>query len=174
MDTGTQPKFAELLETYLRRLEAQPKRLCKWDIPVFDFNNFACFHFVFWVYWVQTDRPPAKENPTKLQNDPQRNTPRGVQEWGGWAPYMMELTMTTLENGLLTMTSRCICGKVCKNDQGLNVCQVWIKCLVKETALQRTGLAPCETQEEPGPKATWPEGNPQSPAPLSASKHSNS
>ncbi|XP_053183947.1 LOW QUALITY PROTEIN: uncharacterized protein LOC128367182 [Scomber japonicus] len=50
------------------------------------------------------------------------------------------------------MISRCICGKVCKNERGLKIHQARMKCLVQETAVQRTGPVPGETQEEPGPE----------------------
>ncbi|KAI4901999.1 hypothetical protein NFI96_003045 [Prochilodus magdalenae] len=47
-----------------------------------------------------------------------------------------------LDNGILTMSSRCICGKICKNNRGLKIHQSRMKCLVQDNAAQRTGLAP--------------------------------
>ncbi len=54
--------------------------------------------------------------------------------------------------GRNTDGSRYICSKVCKNKQGLKIHQAQMKCLVQETAAQRTGPRPGETQEEPSPE----------------------
>lgn len=67
-------------------------------------------------------------------------------------PIRTDLTTTTSENGLSTMKSSCICGKVCKNERGLKIHQALMKCLVQEMVAQRTGSKPSETQEEPGPE----------------------
>ncbi|XP_057679566.1 uncharacterized protein LOC130908003 [Corythoichthys intestinalis] len=44
----------------------------------------------------------------------------------------------------------CICGKLCKNQRGLKIHQARMKCLERESEVQRTGPRPGETQEEPG------------------------
>ncbi|XP_048863711.1 uncharacterized protein LOC125738598 [Brienomyrus brachyistius] len=70
---------------------------------------------------------------------------------------------TTSENGIST-TSRCFCGKVCKNARGLKIHQSRMKCLEQESAAQRTGITPGETQEEPGPETTHSAQNLQVPS----------
>ncbi|XP_016087054.1 uncharacterized protein, partial [Sinocyclocheilus grahami] len=52
------------------------------------------------------------------------------------------------------MNVTCICGKLCKNHRGLKIHQARMKCLERESEVQRTGLEPGETQEEPGQEAT--------------------
>ncbi|XP_049336392.1 uncharacterized protein LOC125802421 [Astyanax mexicanus] len=48
----------------------------------------------------------------------------------------------------------CICGKLCKNHRGLKIHKARMKCLDKDNEVQRSGLVPGETQEEPGQEAT--------------------
>lgn len=38
-------------------------------------------------------------------------------------PNRMDLIIMTLENGLLTTMSRCICSEICKNNRGLKIHQ---------------------------------------------------
>ena len=64
----------------------------------------------------------------------------------------MDLMMTAWENGLATMISRCICGKVYKNERGLEIHQAQMKCLAQEIAAQCTISMPGEMEEESGPE----------------------
>nr|XP_014269084.2 uncharacterized protein LOC106676625 [Maylandia zebra] len=52
-----------------------------------------------------------------------------------------------------TTSKTCICGKLCKNQRGLKVHQARMKCLERQSEVQRTGPEPGETQEEPGQEA---------------------
>ncbi|XP_077372334.1 uncharacterized protein LOC144033646 [Festucalex cinctus] len=57
-------------------------------------------------------------------------------------------------NGTTTMSAVCPCGKVCKNPRGLKIHQTKMGCLTRTQVVQRTGLVPGETQEEPGREST--------------------
>ncbi|XP_035990671.1 uncharacterized protein LOC118562404 [Fundulus heteroclitus] len=59
----------------------------------------------------------------------------------------------TQANGQTTNVT-CICGKLCKNHRGLKIHQAKMKCLDRDNEVQRSGLVPGETQEEPGQEAT--------------------
>ncbi|XP_062387675.1 uncharacterized protein LOC134076569 [Sardina pilchardus] len=50
----------------------------------------------------------------------------------------------------MTTSAICSCGKVCKNQHGLKIHQAKMKCLTGKQLVQRAGLVPGETEEEPG------------------------
>ena len=55
------------------------------------------------------------------------------------------LTQTTLTGEALEV--KCHCGKTCKNKRELKIHQSWTKCGKEGSQVQRTGVAPGETQE---------------------------
>lgn len=68
-------------------------------------------------------------------------------------PIRMDHRVPMNSNRMTTTTSKCRCGKICKNSHGIKIRQARMKCSVRVDASQRTNTASDETQEELGQEA---------------------
>lgn len=94
----------------------------------------------------------VRRRPTQATSEPSETYPQGIPRGReNEIPNRTDLRIMTQANGPTTTITRCICGKVCKNPRGLKIHQARMKCVDKETQVQRTGPVPGETQEEHGP-----------------------
>ncbi len=86
----------------------------------------------------------------KLRIFTQENTPRGYREGGeNEVPNRTDIQETESTDQRI-MSSKCVCGKTCKNLRGLKIHQCRMKCLMGGRQEQRTGQDPDQTQEKQG------------------------
>ena len=92
----------------------------------------------------------VRKHPTYATSNSTEQHPRGMPRGGeNDIPTRTDQTVTTLANVQRTLNAKCICGKECKNIRGLKIHQARMKCLIGEGQLQRTGVQPGQTREEP-------------------------
>ena len=105
--------------------------------------------------WVSTPACIFREKePKQATESPTEKYPQEIPRGG--EDEISNRTDPTLTTPATETTTRvtCICGKLCKNQRGLKIHQARMKCLERESEVQRTGPGPGETQEEPGQEAT--------------------
>ncbi|XP_073731592.1 uncharacterized protein [Misgurnus anguillicaudatus] len=112
-------------------------------------------------------------HPLKATKTPNELYPQGCPRGGeNEHPNRTDIQVMTNAYGETTMSAACICGKVCKNRHGLKIHQAKMKCLREKQVEQRTGLAPGETQEEPGPESPHSAQNLHAPQASTQIRHS--
>ena len=80
----------------------------------------------------------------------QENTPKVSREGGeNEVPNRTDIQKTESIDQRI-MSSKCVCGKTCKNLRGLKIHQGCMKCLIKGRQEQCTGQDPDQTQEKQG------------------------
>ncbi len=105
-----------------------------------------------WVsnpYCVFRKREPKQATESPIEKYPEE-IPRGGEDE---ISNRTDQRLTTHTNAQTTNVT-CFCGKLFKNHRGLKIHQARMKCLERESEVQRTSPEPGETQEGPGQEAT--------------------